>query len=291
MSTIQKRVIYVILFGVLTFSLSYYRTIYSSFSPHPHHTSAMIKKRCILWDWTNTDGPGHTGVPWAIDKIHFDGPISSVANWNTWTPPELKGRAPFRPMVRLEGQLVGWEWDLVAASKEPIIQFFNEPERAGITPERAADVWVRQMLPLREKWGKKIVGPACASDPGGEAWLAEFMQRVAEHPPDYLGVHYYGASGEAAIKYITAMHEKYPGLPIIVSEIASISRDKDEVRGFTADLANWMDEMPWIFEYAFFGCMRKVADDFVSPAAQLMNEDGSFTDLMYKLMYDQPIRV
>jgi hypothetical protein len=36
--------------------------------------------------------------------------------------------------------------------------------------------------------------------------------------------------------------------------------------------------------------MRKPADNFVSPAAQLMNPDGSFTDLMFKLMYDQPIK-
>jgi len=36
--------------------------------------------------------------------------------------------------------------------------------------------------------------------------------------------------------------------------------------------------------------MRKLADTFVSPAAQLMNPDGSFTDLCYKLMYDQPIK-
>jgi len=36
--------------------------------------------------------------------------------------------------------------------------------------------------------------------------------------------------------------------------------------------------------------MRKLADNFVSPAAQLMNADGSFTDLFYKLMYDQPIK-
>ena len=35
--------------------------------------------------------------------------------------------------------------------------------------------------------------------------------------------------------------------------------------------------------------MAKVADDFVSPEAQLMDEDGSFTDLMRKLMNEQPM--
>lgn len=248
------------------------------------------KKRCLLWDWTNTDGEGHAGVPWAMDKVNFDGPISSVCNWNAWTPPELKGRAPFRPMVRLEGQLSGWEWDMIQNTDQPIIHFFNEPERANISPERAADVWMKQMVPLRQQKGKKLVSPSCASDDGGNAWIADFLGRVSSEPPDYLGLHYYGANGNAAIQFLEDMHRKHP-YPVIVTEIASIARDDDNVRGFTAQLVNWMDDTNWIFEYAFFGCMREVADSFVSPNAQLMRSDGSFTDLMYKLMWDQPIRL
>lgn len=76
---------------------------------------------------------------------------------------------------------------------------------------------------------------------------------------------------------------------MVVSEIASISRDKAEVFAFTAQLANWMDGCPWVYEYSFFGCMRELADDFVSPEAQLMNADGSFKDLMVKLMNEQPM--
>lgn len=75
----------------------------------------------------------------------------------------------------------------------------------------------------------------------------------------------------------------------MVSEIASICREKKDVFAFTAQLANWMDECPWVFEYAFFGCMAKVADDFVSPEAQLMNPDGTFKHLMEKLMTEQPM--
>ena len=77
----------------------------------------------------------------------------------------------------------------------------------------------------------------------------------------------------------------------MVSEIASISRDRKEVFSFTAQVANWMDQCPWIFEYAIFGCMAKCADDFVSPEAQLMNSDGSFTALMEKIMNEQPMTV
>ena len=246
-----------------------------------------IKKRCLLWDWTNTDGPGHSGVPWAMDKVNFHGPISSVSNWNTWAPPELKGRAPFRPMVHLEAQLSGDDWKRIQETDQPIIHFFNEPEAAGISPAHAADLWRSHMVLLRHR-GKKLVSPSCASSPAGQAWIADFMSRVAGEAPDFLGLHYYGTDGNAAIKYLEEMHQKF-NKPVIVSEIASIARDYPSVLGFTVQLANWMDSTGWIFEYGFFGCMRHVADGFVSPAAQLMNPDGSFTDLMYKLMSDQPM--
>lgn len=84
-------------------------------------------------------------------------------------------------------------------------------------------------------------------------------------------------------------HRKYPEYPVVVSEIACTSRDKKEVFTFTAQVTNWMDECPWVFEYSWFGCMANVADDFVSPHAQLMNPDWTFTELMHKLMNEQPM--
>jgi len=247
----------------------------------------VIKKRCLLWDWTNT-----AHVPEAIDHIDFDGPLVSCSNWNVWAPPELKGRLPFRPTVRGIEQLTDLnEWSMVSNNEHAILHYFNEPERAGITPEQAAEIWMEKMVPLRKGKGKKIIGPGCASDSGGEVWLDEFMARVQAmgEPPDYLGVHYYGSDESAAIHYIKKMHNKYPELQVVVSEIASISRSKKEVFDFTAHLANWMDECPWIFEYSFFGCMRHVVDNFVSLEAQLMNSDGTLKYLMYKLMKEQPM--
>ena len=75
-----------------------------------------------------------------------------------------------------------------------------------------------------------------------------------------------------------------------MTEIASISRKYDEVVKFTAKVCNWADKTDWVFEYAFFGCMRKVADGFVSPEAQLMKPDGHFTPLMGKLMHEVPMK-
>jgi len=226
-----------------------------------------------------------------MEKVNFSGPLHSVSNWNTWYPTELKNRAPFRPMVHLLPQLSGQDWTNIENTNQPIIHYFNEPERAGITPQVAAQHWNSQMLPLRHNRGKKLVSPSCASDAAGQAWIAEFLKLVEANMPDYLGLHYYGTDGNAAIAYIEDMHKKHPRLPIIVSEIASTSRVYADVLGFTAQLANWMDETEWVFEYGFFGCMEKLADNFVSPEAQLMNSNGTFKELMIKLMNEQPIKV
>ena len=193
-------------------------------------------------------------------------------------------------MVRLEGQLSGEDWNNIQNSKENIIIFFNEPERAGISPERAAQVWRDKMLPLRKNKGKKLVSPSCASDPAGQKWIADFMHRIAEHPPDFLGVHYYGTDSKHAVDFIEDLHKKFPKPKVFVTEIASISRNRKEVFEFTARLCNWMDKTDWIFEYAFFGCMRQVADGFVSPEAQLMKPDGSFNELMRKLLHEVPMK-
>lgn len=113
---------------------------------------------------------------------------------------------------------------------------------------------------------------------------------VKANPPNYVGVHYYGTKASEAQKYIEDMHNRFPDKKIIVSEIASISRDAPAVERFTIDMCNWFDQKDWIFEYAFFGCMTHLADNFVSPAAQLMRADGSFTPLMEKYMTQQPMR-
>jgi hypothetical protein len=163
----------------------------------------VIKKRCLLWDWTNT-----AHCPEAIERINFDGPLFSCSNWNAWAPPELKNRLPFRPTVRGMDQLTDpSEWGMISNNDHEIIHYFNEPERANISPQKAAEMWKEKMVPLRKEKGKKIIGPGCASDPGGEAWLDEFMglTNAMGEPPDYIGLHYYGPDGTAAIQYIEKM--------------------------------------------------------------------------------------
>lgn len=242
--------------------------------PAPPGTAADARrKRTLLWDWTSV----RDDIP--IPDIPKISPIVSCHNWNTWAPPALPSHVPFRPMFRTLEQLHAPEFEYALSQPYPIMHFLNEPERLeGVTPEVAVNLWFEKIVPLRKERGTKIVGPATASDPNGTAWLDRFMELVEQRDPsqmpNFLGLHYYGPEPQGAIVYLTERHNKYPQIPVNISEVACISRSKEEVERFNREFAAWADAQPWVVEYGFFGMMRECADDFVSPAAQLMDRNG-----------------
>ena len=77
----------------------------------------------------------------------------------------------------------------------------------------------------------------------------------------------------------------------MVTEIACIDREYQNVLNFTCKVCNWMDSQGWIFEYGLFDFQRKVADGFVSPAAQLMDANGNFTELGQIYVNQQPMEL
>lgn len=243
-------------------------------------------KRGLLYDWTVQQLEPHP-IDYVTENIQYK-QISRVLNWNCWTPANLNGLIPFIPTIRTPAQLQGQEWEWACNSPSREILFWNEPERIPVSPQDAANAWFDHMVPLRQKTGKQLIGPSVANDDNGKRWLEQFMSLIDSQKPDFLGAHVYDTDGNRAIAYLKELRAKY-NLPIYVTEIASVARNYVDVLYFTAQLANWMDQTSWIECYFFFGWMPKPADNFVSPAAQLMNSDGKPRDLMMKLMWDRPI--
>lgn len=75
----------------------------------------------------------------------------------------------------------------------------------------------------------------------------------------------------------------------MVTEIACIDRNAQAVVAFTVQICNWMDKQDFVFEYGLFDFQRKAADNFVSPAAQLMDANGNFTQLGKMYVNQQPM--
>lgn len=85
---------------------------------------------------------------------------------------------------------------------------FSEPDGAesdggsDVEPAKAAEAWVSNFEPLREK-GVRVGLPACTAAPGGLEWLGKFVDECAELVSegqderrncswDFLPVHWYG---------------------------------------------------------------------------------------------------
>lgn len=240
-------------------------------------------KRGLLYDYTVQDKNQY-----AINSIPNNAQISRVSNWNVWECKNLNNRFQFVPTVRTPAQLQGQEWDWAWNAAGDEIIFLNEPERQPVSPEDAARMWRSHMVPLRQQRGKKLIGPGVANDDAGKRWLERFMSLIGDQRPDYLGLHVYETDGNRAIAYMQSMYQKYR-LPLYITEIASIHRNYVDVLYFTAQVTKWMDDTDYVVLYFFFGWMPRPADNFVSPAAQLMNSDTSNRDLMMKLIWDRPI--
>ncbi|KAI0107954.1 glycoside hydrolase family 128 protein [Hypoxylon sp. NC0597] len=248
-------------------------------------------KRIILWETSLTaELKSIPGLLTAAKTLASSTVIKSITNWETKRPQELSKKFPFRPMVRTPQHLTGDNWNnlisVVSSQKNTIVHFYNEPERSGISAADAVAQWRQKMLPLREKYGAKLVAPGCASDPNGSNWLQTFMGLLsAKEKPDYINLHFYTLPTnpcdqeiQNAKTFFTEKHNTYK-LPIIVGEIASTSRDKTQVETFTKQVSKWLDGQDWVAEYGFFGVSTKVVDGFVSPAAQMLDAKGAWTDL------------
>lgn len=255
-------------------------------------TAIHAGKRIILWDYTLTQAAQSNGnIQASAASLSTSTGVSAAINWNTWKPEELPSDVPFEPMIRTPAQLAGDDWTnllsvIQAGGSNTIVHFYNEPDLNGVDAAAAAASYKASVLPLRAQYGVKLVGPAVASNDAGSAWLQTFYSSLsAEEKPDFLGVHFYtGAETPAetevanAQKYISEKHDQY-GLPVIVSEIGSTSRDQTSVDTFTKGISSWLDTQDWVNSYGFFGATTTPVDNFVSPAAQLLDTSGAWTTL------------
>ncbi|KAI0376977.1 glycoside hydrolase family 128 protein [Hypomontagnella monticulosa] len=248
-------------------------------------------KRIILWESSlSVQLNIIPGLLSAAATLGSSSVIKSITNWETKRPKELPSNLPFRPMVRTPQHLSGDNWNnlisVCSSQKNTIVHFYNEPERNGISVSDAVAHWKQNMLPLRQKYGVKLVAPGCASDSNGSNWLQQFMGALSgNEKPDYINLHFYTLPQnpvdqeiQNAVNFFSEKHRAY-NLPIIVGEIACTSRDAAQVVKFTKEVSNWFDGQGWIAEYGFFGVSTKVPDDFVSPAAQLLDANGAWTAL------------
>ncbi|RYP26037.1 hypothetical protein DL768_011847 [Monosporascus sp. mg162] len=96
-------------------------------------------------------------------------------------------------------------------------------------------------------------------------WLVEMNTVLSQNRGNFLSYQAPGTYRQAAITLLAAPPAR--------------SRYLNVVRNFTTEVGNWLDGQDWVVEDGFFGVSREPTDDFVSPAAQLLGGNGTWTEL------------
>ena len=116
---------------------------------------------------------------------------------------------------------------------------FNEPDGdastggSQIPAAVAAEVWIRQMEPLRRDHGLELGLPAVTSAPSGFTWLDDFVRACdGRCRGDFMSVHWYGDDFEGLASHLGHVHALYPDLPLWVTEYAVVQNDLARTQEF-----------------------------------------------------------
>jgi len=167
--------------------------------------------------------------------------------------------------------------DAVKTQGAKTILAFNEPDfdqESNMLPEEAAKLWKQYLEPMKAD-GIRLGAPAVTGSPTGQPWLAQFFQLCTNCSVDFIPLHWYGEGEEGFYNYLWEVHNKYPKLPIWVTEYASTSTNDTEVARFLNATITYLDTLDWVERYAWFGYFRPRPDAHYN----LLGDDGSLNVL------------
>lgn len=166
---------------------------------------------------------------------------------------------------------------------------FNEPDGStatggsSLSPEAAANAWLRNLQPLRELHGLKIGLPAVTGSSRGISWLESFNSSCRALNPDdgcaadFLPIHWYG-DFEGLASHMGQMRALYPRLPIWVTEYALPHASLPDSQRFYNTSAEYFDRLDYVERYSYFGAFRSDRSN-VGANAAFLTQDGDLTDI------------
>lgn len=132
---------------------------------------------------------------------------------------------------------------------------FNEPDGCGaqvyggscIPAETAAELWIREIEPLKEEYNISLGAPGVTGSPDGFIWLEQWFEACnGGCNPDFIPVHWYG-NFEGLASHIGQVHDAYENMTMWVTEYAFANGELEESQDFYQMSANWFDtELPYV---------------------------------------------
>ncbi|CAD0053117.1 unnamed protein product [Aureobasidium pullulans] len=154
---------------------------------------------------------------------------------------------------------------------------FNEPDGCDgssggscVTAATAAQVWKKQMEPLKRDFGIKLGAPAVTGAPNGFVWLQNFFSECAilaasadnnatnttSCEVDFIPAHWYGDFGGLA-SHLGQVNGTYQNISSIwVTEFACAGCTLEASQSFANTTFEYLDRINYMGRYSYFGSFR-----------------------------------
>lgn len=152
---------------------------------------------------------------------------------------------------------------------------FNEPDGCSsggscVTAATAAQVWKKQMEPLKRDFGIKLGAPAVTGATTGFNWLANWFSECAalvassgndttnttSCEVDFIPAHWYG-NFEGLASHLGQINGTYQNISgIWVTEFACADCSLDDAQSFANQSFAYLDRIDYMQKYSYFGAFR-----------------------------------
>ncbi|PUU78368.1 glycosyl hydrolase catalytic core-domain-containing protein [Tuber borchii] len=159
---------------------------------------------------------------------------------------------------------------------------FNEPDMGSnvggsdITPVRAAELWKRDIEPLKGV-GKELGAPAVSGSSTGMSWLKDFFNECDGCSVDFIPIHWYG-NFEGLASHIGEVRAAFPNKTIWVTEFGWADQPLAPTQNFFNTTLKYLDRLDYVTHYSWFGSFRSDVSN-VGPNGAMLNSDGEVTDI------------
>jgi hypothetical protein len=217
-----------------------------------------------------------------LDRLQTDQTRTWYYNYAAVPTPEYQGKLNFVPMLWGAPQDPANDMTFYNTVSNLIkggqnithVLGFNEPDGCSsggscVSAATAAQVWKKQMEPLKRDFGVKLGAPAVTGAPTGFNWLANWFSECAalvassggssnttSCEVDFIPAHWYG-NFQGLASHLGQVNGTYQNISETwVTEFACAGCTLEESQSFANQSFEYLDRVSAVGEYSYFGAFR-----------------------------------
>lgn len=164
---------------------------------------------------------------------------------------------------------------------------FNQPDQpfeyggSEMSPADAARSWVRNLLPLREKFGVKLGLPVVGDPRGG--WVDPFLKNCSrlnndtDCKFDFVPLQAFGHFGVLKDR-VGSFSSAFPGVPLWVVQYGYTEQNLSTTQEYFNQSLQFLEESKDVERYSWFGAFRSTVSN-VGPNMAMLDPWGNLTDI------------